>query len=142
MYTAMLPSRENANLNLLYFYGLKYNSRSLEYCFLNVLLLDLSSFNFRSNLHDCHVPLSCRYNSAFWAPGESRTKHYEEYEVCIALKSTGDLADWTEEDCYEPKGYICKIEGMISNKVNISKVSLSQMFSSFKIIPFCRQKPQ
>lgn len=53
-----------------------------------------------------------QYNSAFWAPGESRTERYDEYEVCIALKSTGDLADWTEADCYEPKGYICKIEGV------------------------------
>lgn len=71
---------------------------------------------FRSSLlHDFHVSHSCRYNSAFWAPGESRTERYDEYEVCIALKSTGDLADWTEADCYEPKGYICKIEGMISN---------------------------
>lgn len=27
------------------------------------------------------------------------------------MKSTGDLGDWREDDCYKPKGYICKIEG-------------------------------
>lgn len=64
---------------------------------------------------DSLVTSPCRYNAAFWAPDESHTENYEEYEVCIALKSTGDLADWTEDDCYEPKGYICKIEGMISS---------------------------
>ncbi|XP_078351415.1 macrophage mannose receptor 1-like isoform X2 [Oculina patagonica] len=53
-----------------------------------------------------------QYNAAFWAPSESQKENYNQYELCIALKSTGDLADWTEYDCYEPKGYICKIEGV------------------------------
>ena len=61
--------------------------------------------------HSWNVPCLCRYSAAFWAPGEPNTDYHDEYEICIALKSTGDLADWIDADCYEPKGYICKIEG-------------------------------
>ena len=61
-----------------------------------------------------------RYKSALWGPGEPNTQHLDEYEVCVALKSTGDLADWVDDDCYEPKGYVCKIEGqLVTNKRGI-----------------------
>lgn len=53
-----------------------------------------------------------QYGAAFWAPGEPNTDYQNDYELCIALKSTGDLADWIDADCYEPKGYVCKIEGV------------------------------
>ena len=59
------------------------------------------------------VACSFRYSAALWAPGAPNTDYYNEYEMCIALKSTGDLADWIDADCYEPKGYICKIEGKL-----------------------------
>lgn len=55
-----------------------------------------------------------QYDAAFWAPGEANTELFNEYEICIAMKSTGDLGDWREDDCYDPKGYICKIEGIPS----------------------------
>lgn len=61
-----------------------------------------------------------RYEAAFWAPGEPSNGYRNEYDICIALKSSGDLADWIDADCYEPKGYVCKIEGfpkrLIENK--------------------------
>ena len=33
--------------------------------------------------------------------------------MCIALRSSEDLADWVDADCYETRGYICKIEGKL-----------------------------
>ena len=54
-----------------------------------------------------------RYSAAFSERGEQSAGYYNEYELCIVLKSTGDLGDWTEADCYEPKGYICKIKGKL-----------------------------
>lgn len=56
-----------------------------------------------------------RYEAAFWAPGEPSNGYRNEYDICIALKSSGDLADWIDADCYEPKGYVCKIEGEVKD---------------------------
>ena len=52
---------------------------------------------------------SHRYGAAFRERGLNAADH--DYDMCIVLKSTGDIASWVEADCYETKGYICKIKG-------------------------------
>lgn len=59
------------------------------------------------------------YGAAFRERGLDAADH--DYDMCIVLKSTGDIASWIEADCYETKGYICKIKGVPKRLVDYKR---------------------
>ena len=43
--------------------------------------------------------------------GARSSSNKQDYEMCLSLKSSKKDVQWTNEDCYDARGYICKTEG-------------------------------
>ncbi|XP_048586558.1 C-type mannose receptor 2 [Nematostella vectensis] len=62
-----------------------------------------------------------QYGSFEWIDGKPfifYAAHYlgarrkkQDYEMCLSLRSSRKDVQWTDEDCYDARGYICKTEG-------------------------------
>lgn len=52
-----------------------------------------------------------KYKEAPWAEGEPNRPKDVEYNYCIVMDTRDALPAWSDNDCFQSYGYVCKSKG-------------------------------